>query len=198
MCSVAYKFGYQGSEKDDEIAGVTGAHYTTFFRELDTRIGRWWAVDPDGDQTPWQSPYCSMDNNPIWLNDPLGDSTNLDDYKLNKISGEITKIRETKDETDKLYAQDENGKLDTKNFITLSKGILDKQINAKPYNKTTSTYMVSSKSEELENLYNFVGTNSDVEWGFGKISNNVSILGTNHSSERVGVQIGRASCRERV
>ena len=66
----SYRYGYQGSEKDDEISGVEGAHITTFFREFDTRLVRTWSVDPVFQ--PWQSPYTSMDNNPIWFNDPLG------------------------------------------------------------------------------------------------------------------------------
>ena len=32
-------------EKDDEIIG-SGNMYTTEFRENDTRLGRWWSVDP--------------------------------------------------------------------------------------------------------------------------------------------------------
>jgi len=75
--STEYRFGYQGSEKDDEISGTTGAHYTTFFRELDARIGRWWSVDPKSNLTPWESPYVSMGNNPIWHNDVMGDSVRL-------------------------------------------------------------------------------------------------------------------------
>ena len=57
---------------DNEVSGV-GKSYTTLFRELDVRLGRWWAVDPKSEQMPWQSSYNSMDNNPIWHNDPLGD-----------------------------------------------------------------------------------------------------------------------------
>jgi hypothetical protein len=58
---------------DNEVAG-DGNSYTTFFRELDTRLGRWWAVDPKVASQPYQSSYCSMDNNPIRYNDVLGDS----------------------------------------------------------------------------------------------------------------------------
>lgn len=65
----SYWYGYQGSEKDDEIKGA-GNSYTTEFRQLDPRIGRWWSPDPVFQ--PWQSPYSSMDNSPIRLNDPLG------------------------------------------------------------------------------------------------------------------------------
>ena len=64
-----YRFGYQGSEKDNEVSG-DGNSYTTEFRQLDPRLGRWFSVDPVFQ--PWQSPYTSMDNNPINLNDPRG------------------------------------------------------------------------------------------------------------------------------
>lgn len=67
-----YRYSYQGSEKDDEITGVEGSHYTTYFREIDTRLGRMWSVDPVFQ--PWQSSYNSMDNNPILYNDPLGNT----------------------------------------------------------------------------------------------------------------------------
>jgi hypothetical protein len=38
--------------------------------QLDPRLGRWFSVDPIFQ--PWQSPYTSMDNNPICLNDVRG------------------------------------------------------------------------------------------------------------------------------
>ena len=69
----SYRYGYnKGSEKDDEISGA-GNHFTTFYREGDTRLLTWWSVDPDADEQPWQSPYSYMDGNPIKNNDPDGD-----------------------------------------------------------------------------------------------------------------------------
>ncbi len=80
--SNSYRFGYNaGSEKDDEITGVTGSHFTTYFREFDTRILKPWSPDPVFQ--PWQSPYSYMDGNPIRLNDPKGDkapSTHTDEH----------------------------------------------------------------------------------------------------------------------
>lgn len=67
-----YRFGYQGSEKEDELSGL-GNIYTTHFRQLDTRLLRWWSVDPKASEMPWQSSYLSMDGNPVMLNDPMGD-----------------------------------------------------------------------------------------------------------------------------
>jgi RHS repeat-associated protein len=65
-----YRYGYQGSEKDDESKGG-GNSYTTFFRQLDPRVGRWFSIDPK--MSAWESPYVSMANTPITANDPKGD-----------------------------------------------------------------------------------------------------------------------------
>jgi RHS repeat-associated protein len=67
VSSNSYRFGYQGSEKDGEIN--SGA-YTTEFRGLDVRLGRWLRPDPIT-HTSW-SPYVSMNDNPIALTDVMG------------------------------------------------------------------------------------------------------------------------------
>jgi len=87
--SEAYRFGYQGSEKDNEISGA-GNSYTTFFRQLDPRLGRWFSPDPVFQ--PWQSPYTSMDNNPINLTDVMGDETGEPEEKMKKTdeNGDLT------------------------------------------------------------------------------------------------------------
>jgi len=73
--SEQYRYGYQGSERDPEMFPknrdrLGGAGYTTFFRALDPRIGRW--LTPDPKVFPWQSPYVSMDGNPVALVDVWG------------------------------------------------------------------------------------------------------------------------------
>jgi hypothetical protein len=40
-----YRFGFNGQEKVNEIAGV-GNHNTAEFWEYDTRLGRRWNLDP--------------------------------------------------------------------------------------------------------------------------------------------------------
>ena len=69
--SLNYRFGYQGSEKDNEVNSSNGTSYTTEFRQLDTRLGRWFSSDPVFQ--PWQSSYTSMDNNPVNNTDVRGD-----------------------------------------------------------------------------------------------------------------------------
>ena len=105
------RFTFNGMEKDDEVKGV-GNSYTTLFRAYDPRLGRWLSLDPKSVETPWQSPYAGMDNNPIRFNDPLGDKVrnkhesdrntsknkmdvaekNLNSYSGNKSSKEFKKL----------------------------------------------------------------------------------------------------------
>lgn len=90
--------GYQGSEMDNEVKG-SGNSYTTEFRQLDPRLGRWLSLDPV--VQPWQSPYCSMDNSPIHFNDVLGNVTQIEGRnkretrKLNRIIKRGNKKSET-------------------------------------------------------------------------------------------------------
>jgi RHS repeat-associated protein len=88
-----YRYGYQGSEKDDELKGG-GNSYTTFFRQLDPRVGRWFSVDPVFQ--PWQSPYCSMDGNPILFNDVLGNEI-IEKFKDNDNKEAFCAILKTKE-----------------------------------------------------------------------------------------------------
>ena len=57
-----YRFGYTGHEKENDLAeGV----YTTEYRLLDTRLGRWLSVDPLAEKASDWSPYRTSFDNPI-------------------------------------------------------------------------------------------------------------------------------------
>lgn len=71
--AVAYRYGFGGHEKDDEIKG-SGNSYTTEFRQWDPRLGRW--LSPDPVIKHHESPYAWNTNNPILYIDEFGaDST---------------------------------------------------------------------------------------------------------------------------
>lgn len=69
-----YRYGFNGQEKSDEVKGE-GNSYTAQFWEYDARIGKRWNVDPE--VKPYESPYATFANSPIWLNDPDGKDTTL-------------------------------------------------------------------------------------------------------------------------
>jgi RHS repeat-associated protein len=65
-----YRYGFNGMEKDDELAGE-GNSYTTHFRQYDSRIGRWQSTDPVKKAN--KSPYETNSNRPTTNTDPNGD-----------------------------------------------------------------------------------------------------------------------------
>lgn len=63
----AYRYGYQGQEKDAEV------NLTNFeLRQYDARLGRWQCPDPYGE---FHSPYLAMGNNPVSTIDATGGYT---------------------------------------------------------------------------------------------------------------------------
>jgi RHS repeat-associated protein len=62
--STAYRYGFQGQEKDDELKGEGNSlNYT--YRMHDPRVGRFFAVDPLEKSYPWNSPYAFSENRVI-------------------------------------------------------------------------------------------------------------------------------------
>jgi RHS repeat-associated protein len=80
--SGAYRYGFNGMEKDDEVKGE-GNSYDFGARLYDSRVGRWLAVDPV--IHAWQSSFSAMDNNPILKIDPNGE-TAIVTIKGNKVT----------------------------------------------------------------------------------------------------------------
>ncbi len=70
----AFRYGFNGQERSDEIAGL-GNHNTAKFWEYDTRLGRRWNIDPK--PSAGISPYAAFANNPILFPDPYGDTIRI-------------------------------------------------------------------------------------------------------------------------
>jgi RHS repeat-associated protein len=60
-----YRFGFNNQMKDNEFSGADGSHYEFEFREYDSRIARFWRVDPLFKDYPWNSTYAFAENRPI-------------------------------------------------------------------------------------------------------------------------------------
>jgi hypothetical protein len=99
-----YRFGFNGQEKDDEVAGA-GNTNTAMFWEYDTRLGRRWNLDPKPDASI--SNYACFRNSPIFIIDLFGDTT--------YVNGELYTPGSTYSGTDKNTARafDELNKLNT-------------------------------------------------------------------------------------
>ena len=66
--SDAYRYGFNGKEKDDEVKGE-GAQYDYGFRIYDPRVSRFLSLDPLFKSYPWFTPYQFAGNSPIWAID---------------------------------------------------------------------------------------------------------------------------------
>jgi hypothetical protein len=63
--SYSYKYGFQNQEEDNEVYGSKGTFVNYKYRGADTRIGRFFAVDPLTASYPWNSPYAFSENTVI-------------------------------------------------------------------------------------------------------------------------------------
>ena len=59
-----YRYFFNGQEADNEVYGE-GALHAFEYRMHDTRIGRFWSVDPLAGKFPWNSPYAFAVNSPV-------------------------------------------------------------------------------------------------------------------------------------
>jgi RHS repeat-associated protein len=63
-CSNDYRFGFNGQEKDNEIKGV-GNSLDFKFTAYDSRLGKFFSVDPLAAEYPWNSAYAFAENDVI-------------------------------------------------------------------------------------------------------------------------------------
>jgi RHS repeat-associated protein len=70
--STAYRYGFNGQEKDEAGEFGTLTHYDYGFRIYSPVLGKFLSVDPRTFEYPWQSPYVYHRNSPIASVDYLG------------------------------------------------------------------------------------------------------------------------------
>lgn len=61
----AYRFAFQGQEKDDEKHGTAGTSYAFEYSMHDPRVGRFLSIDPLAAKYAWNSPYAFSENRVI-------------------------------------------------------------------------------------------------------------------------------------
>ena len=70
--NVDYRYGFNGQEGDGEIYGDK-LNYAFQYRMYDSRIGRFWSVDPLKSDYPWNSTYAFAENSVNSLIELMGD-----------------------------------------------------------------------------------------------------------------------------
>ena len=80
--SEKYRYGFNGKEKDKDIAV---GDYDFGARIYDGRIGRWLSVDPLEGKYPYVSPYCFVLNSPLLYIDPDGKDIIISEAFVNSI-----------------------------------------------------------------------------------------------------------------
>ena len=90
-----YRYGYQSQEKDEE----TG--FNNFdLRMYDSRIGRWFNVDP---MEQYFSAYLAMGNNPVNNIDPTGGLVGPDDQEIERYRGSINSYQNSQNWQNEFY-----------------------------------------------------------------------------------------------
>jgi RHS repeat-associated protein len=129
-----YRYGFNGQEKDDEI-NVGGGSYDFGARIYDSRLGRWVSQDPV--TQPYQSPYCGLNNSPIYLLDPNGE----------KVGAEIDKKQQGKNATGLSEKQQLEALETTKSELEKTTGLKLNLVKTTEKNKDIYNFEIDKSSK---------------------------------------------------
>jgi RHS repeat-associated protein len=178
-----YRFGFNGQEKDDEIAGVTGSHLAFEYRIYDSRLGRFLSVDPLFKEYSWNSTYAFAENDVIRNLDLEG--AEKYDYKMSMTKqGNIQmKLTKTTDIIDKVIV----------GYKTISYGtgaevpIYETRVNQR------QEYTVNNRNASLGTVQELQGTKTPtpiVQAGMNKIKADYARTG-GQFSDNYNIDFGR-------
>lgn len=116
-----YRFGFNGMEKDDEAKGA-GNSYDFGARIYDSRLGRFYSLDPLMNMQPFISPYSFAWNQPIWAIDANGELRIILTIVYTNSDG--TQSTSTSVIYDKNVLEEENGQVYSTVHLRINKQII--------------------------------------------------------------------------
>lgn len=199
-----YRYGFNGMEKDDELKGK-GNSYDFGARMHDTRLGRFFFLDPYMNSYGFQSPYVFAGNSPIQCIDHKGLYKVKVNFEMVNSRGNTVKYRAVFDtdkpnavkivnlstrlsQTIKFESIEKRGKggltLFKTNYINQSSNGRDiNRIMNKKFNGYLMTEMIAAAAEQNEGLDIYIIGNDGVS-GERKYSTNAmyegKLVGLNH------------------
>jgi RHS repeat-associated protein len=184
---IGYRYGFNGQEKDNEVAG-NGNISTAKFWEYDSRIGRRWNIDPF-DQISISN-YACFANNPIRHTDVNGDVVDGDkdgkkDYKTyrDRISNRILKAQtRVADLESKIAEKGTSKSLERKLERTKSYLNANQQVSSEldELEKSETVYWLNSNYAgkvsaggrgEGVTSYDFINERVTISYGAGNVGN---------------------------
>lgn len=178
----SYRYGFNGKENDNS----TGEGNLDFgARIMDVRLGRWLSVDPKASKFPHQSPYAAMDDNPINIIDPTGESGEPVIDKVNKTITVTSNIT--------FYGADGTAALATKSAasiqsqwnaaagkVTIGADVYDvKFVVSGTYSSTLTASDITSNTDIKNNYVKMVASGISVSYMDGAGSNTGEFLLSN-------------------
>jgi RHS repeat-associated protein len=182
-------FTFSAKEKDVE----TGLSYFGS-RYYSSDLSIWLSVDPMSGKYPHQSNYVYCSNNPLKVIDPNGE----DEWEVNK-SGHIRHVEGSAGKPDKLFVVRGFGAKRFKNRTEVEGLDVDAELMKNLFNSEKGGKIVFSqtcsddKSKKIEEMFNFLADNTNVEWtlatvdyptGYGTTLERKDFLMTDHDRTR--------------
>lgn len=192
----AYRFGFNGQEKDNEVSG-TGNTMTAEFWEYDARLGRRWNNDPKS--FAYLSTFSCFGNNPILMTDPNGDifgiGKNKDASSYYKAEKDVKSLV---DEGNQKYVRFENGnvsldfgdmdqdEIDMRIGLDIGLSLINDLANAKTDGQERDLvfeYVVSDQVSGIDGN----GKNVTEKWNPANMQTAISNFSTNEKFKNSGI-----------